>query len=454
MAPARCGDGGVPGLILAAPASGSGKTVVTLGLLRALRRAGVAVAAFKVGPDYIDPAFHAAASGCPAWNLDLWAMRPATVARLLQAIADRAELVLGEGAMGLFDGAASGGGSTADVAALTGWPVLLVMDVRGQGASAAAVLRGFATHRPEVTVAGVVFNRAGGVAHAALLGAAIRPLGIPAFGWLPRSPALALPERHLGLVQAAEAADLEARLEAAADLVERHLDLAALRAAARPARASALGAPAAAETAPLGQRIAVAADAAFAFAYPATLAAWRDAGAELRPFSPLADEAPDAAADAVYLPGGYPELHAGRLAGNARFLGGLRAAAARGAVVYGECGGYMALGTGLVDGEGRRHSMAGLLPLEASFAEPRLHLGYRRAVLAAGGPLGPAGAAWSGHEFHYATVTAEGAGEPLFHCTDSAGRALGPCGRRRGAVLGSFIHLIDRAEGGADDAAR
>jgi cobyrinic acid a,c-diamide synthase len=196
---------------------------------------------------------------------------------------------------------------------------------------------------------------------------------------------------------------------------------------------------------PLGQRIAVAQDAAFAFAYPAQLAAWREAGADVIPFSPLADEPPAPEADAIYLPGGYPELHAGRLAGNTRFLAGLRRAAEGGVVIFGECGGYMALGVGMVDAAGERHVMAGLLPLESSFAERRLHLGYRQATLVADGPLGRAGAGYRGHEFHYTSIVDEGVGEPLFDCRDARGRALGAVGRRCGRVFGSFIHLIDDA---------
>jgi cobyrinic acid a,c-diamide synthase len=436
--------GGAPGLLIAAPASGSGKTVVTLALLRALRRAGVAAQPCKVGPDYIDPAFHAAASGRPALNLDPWAMRPATLAALVERLGRQADLVVGEGVMGLFDGAADGTGSTADLAQVTGWPVLLVVDAKGQGASVAALLRGFATHRADIAIAGIIFNRVAGDGHAALLAGAVAPLGIPVLGWLPRSPALALPERHLGLVQAGEHEGLEGFLEGAAGLVERQLDLAAIRALARPARLGRL-ADGCAGVPPLGQRIAVARDLAFAFVYPALLDQWRAAGAALDFFSPLADDAPASDSDAVYLPGGYPELHAGLLSANRRFRAGLCAAATRGAAIFGECGGYMALGRGLVDAAGARHEMAGLLPLESSFAAPALRLGYRRARLVADGPLGPAGSDFTGHEFHYAAIADEGGGAALFDCRDARGRDLGTAGRQRGRVGGSFIHLIDRA---------
>ena len=431
-----------PGLLIAAPASGSGKTTVTLALLRHLRDAGCRVASVKVGPDFIDPAFHAAASGRACLNLDGWAMRPATLSTLIDEAGRDAELVLGEGVMGLFDGAADGTGSTADLSARTGWPVVLVLDVRGQAASAAAVLRGFATHRTDVPVAGVVFNRVGGTGHRRTLERSCAGLGIPVLGFLPRDPALSLPERHLGLVQASEHRDLEAFLTRAAEWVASHVDVAALRALARPALAGVADRGPA--IAPLGGRMAVARGTAFAFAYPAIIDGWRRDGAEIVPFSPLADEPPDGAADAVYLPGGYPELHAGRLAGNRRFLDGLRAAAGRGAAVYGECGGYMVLGRSLVDGDGQRHAMAGLLPVDGSIAGPRLSLGYRQVTLAAAGPLGRAGQTYRGHEFHYATAVEAADRAPLFDGRDAAGAVLGPVGARSGVVAGSFVHLIDR----------
>lgn len=434
------------GLILAAPASGSGKTTLTLALLRHLQRSGKRVASAKAGPDYIDPAFHAAASGSPCLNLDPWAMRHETIAALVAALERAGELVLCEGAMGLFDGGGSGGGlgSTADLAALTGWPVVLVVDVAGQSGSAAALLRGFVAHRPDVPIAGVIFNRVGGPRHAAMLENSVRMAlpELPILGHVRRHVDLALPERHLGLVQAAEHPDLDRFLDRAAELVAAAVDGAALLDLARPSRVAAL--PTAQPLAPLGQRIAVARDIAFAFAYPPLLAGWSAAGAELSFFSPLADEAPAPDADAVYLPGGYPELHAGKLAGHSRFLEGLRGAAAHGAAIYGECGGYMVLGRGLADASGARHAMAGLLPVETSFAERRRRLGYRTAVLAADGPLGKTGARFRGHEFHYATILDEGEGAPLFTAADADGAALGPTGRIAGRVMGSFLHLIDR----------
>ncbi len=434
-----------PGLIIAAPGSGTGKTVITLGLLRSLRRAGVSVAAFKTGPDYIDPAFHAAASGKDCVNLDMWAMRPATLRALTARLSADAELIVGEGVMGLFDGAADGTGSTADLAALTGWPVVLVVDVRGQAASAAALVRGFATHRYDIEIVGVVFNHVGSEGHAELLREALAATSnVPVLGCIPRDARLAVAERHLGLVQASEHDELALFVDAAADVIAAHLDGEALRALARPARVAAELADSV-SLPPLGRRIAVARDEAFAFCYPWLLDGWRDAGAEISFFSPLADKRPEASADAVDLPGGYPELHAGRLANNRQFMTGLRDAAARGAVVYGECGGYMVLGEGLIDGKGTRHEMAGLAPLETSFAEHRLHLGYRRLTLAGAGPLGKSGAPFRGHEFHYASVVREDGSTPLFSCADARGTELPAAGYARDNVFGSFIHLIDRA---------
>ncbi|MBV9862425.1 MAG: cobyrinate a,c-diamide synthase [Alphaproteobacteria bacterium] len=432
------------GLIIAAPASGSGKTLVALGLLRHLRRRGIAVAAAKAGPDYVDPTFLAAASGRPCVNLDPWAMRPATLAGMVGDLEASAELVLCEGVMGLFDGAGASGedGSTAELARITGWPVILVVDARGQGASAAALLRGFREHDRDVAIAGVVFNRVAGPRHRALLEEAVaRHLPqVACLGALPRAEALDLAERHLGLVPAGETCSLEPRIERASALVAAAVDTESLIATAQASivarTASGRGLP------PLGQRIAVARDDAFLFLYEATVAGWRECGCETSFFSPLADEPPDADADAVYLPGGYPELHAGRLSQTRRFIDGLRQAAARGKTIYGECGGFMVLGDLLIAADGRAYPMAGLLGLRTSFADRRRHLGYREAMLLAATPLGAAGVRFRGHEFHYATTVSE-AGSALFSVADSRGRNLGRTGLRRGRVAGSFIHLID-----------
>jgi cobyrinic acid a,c-diamide synthase len=433
-----------PGVLIAAPASGTGKTTVTLGLLAALRRRGVAVGSFKVGPDYIDPAFHAVATGRPTYSIDPWAMRFETLAGLLEEAGEGCDLVLGEGVMGLFDGAADGTGATADIAALFGLPILLVVDVTGMGASVAALIDGFRRHREDVEVIAVVLNRVASQTHGEILArACFEVLSTPILGMIPREAALRLPSRHLGLVQACEHPDLAAFLATAADLVEERIDLDRLQRLARHPTVSILG-PDTRPWPPLGQRIAVARDPAFAFAYGAVLEGWRRQGAELVPFSPLADEPPDTDADAVFLPGGYPELHAGTLAAGRRWQTGLRAAARRGAFIYGECGGYMALGRTLIDREGQPHAMAGLLPVATSFAEPRLHLGYRRIELLEESPLGNAGARWRGHEFHYARELERG-GPPLFQARGARDTEPSEQGCRIGTVAGSFLHLIDRA---------
>ncbi len=434
------------GLILAAPASGSGKTLVTAGLAQHLRRRGLSVATAKAGPDFIDPTFHAAATGKPCLNLDVWGMRPATLAALVGKLEASADIVLCEGVMGLFDGTGRDGeaGSTAALARVTGWPVVLVVDARGQGASVAALLHGFATHQPSVPLSAVIFNRVSSERHDALLaGAAARHLPcVACLGSLPADPGLALPSRHLGLVPAAENNDADAVIERCAAQIGVSVDVGRL---VSLALGSVLTAPArAVPMPPLGRRIAVARDEAFCFVYHAVLEGWRSQGAELAFFSPLAGEPPDADADAVYLPGGYPELWADRLASAQTFMTGLRRAAAKGIVIYGECGGYMVLGDALIDREGLSRRMSGLLPLVTSFAERRLHLGYRRAVLRIGTPLGSAGAVFRGHEFHYATITRQGAATPLFSVFGAADEHLGAYGLRQESVFGSFIHLIDR----------
>ena len=433
-----------PGLIISAPASGTGKTTLTLGLLAAFRAAGVTVQPFKSGPDYIDPAFHTAAAGRDSVNLDTWAMGAARIAGLL-SVAQDAELVIAEGSMGLFDGAVArgecGNGASADLAALTGWPVVLVLDVSGQAQSAAAVARGFGTLRADVRLAGVVLNKVASPRHEALVRQGMAAAGIAVLGALPRRASIELPERHLGLVQAEEHPRLAALLDEAARFVADHIDLAALRAAALPGLAATPPRP----VPPPAERIALARDAAFSFVYPHLLAGWRAAGATILPFSPLADEGPDDSAGACWLPGGYPELHAGRLAGAHRFRARLRAFAET-RPVHGECGGYMAMGAGLVDREGTRHEMAGLLGLETSFQKRRMHLGYRHARLLAPIPGAATGAALRGHEFHYATILGQ-PDAPLAEVTGPDGAAVDETGSLRayargGRATGTFFHLI------------
>jgi cobyrinic acid a,c-diamide synthase len=435
------------GLLISAPASGTGKTTVTLGLLAALRRRGLVVQPFKSGPDYIDPAFHTAASGRPSFNLDSWAMR-ADMLHGLVAQADDADLILSEGSMGLFDGVAKPGelgtGASADIAALMGWPVLLVIDVSGQAQSAAAVALGFAKMRPDVILAGVVLNRVASPRHEALARVGMEAVGIRVFGALPRNPAIALPERHLGLVQAAENPALETFLEAAGSFISTHLDLDAILQSAEGLKTPTTNS----QIQPPGMRVALARDTAFSFVYPHLIAGWRAAGATILPFSPLADEGPDDSADCCWLPGGYPELHAGTIAANSNFRKKINAFAET-RPVHGECGGYMAMGAGLIDKQGIRHQMAGLLGLVTSYEQRKMHLGYRAACLQAAIPGQPKGARLRGHEFHYSTIL-EQPDAALADVVDATGTTVPETGSLRrfaagGMATGTYFHLIGRA---------
>lgn len=439
------------GIIIAAPASGSGKTLITLGLLAALRAGGLAVAPAKIGPDYIDPAFHAAASGRNGATIDSWAMSPATLSRVLTRAGQNADVILCEGVMGLMDGAArhqtqadddQRDGSTAEIARLTGWPVILVVDCTGMAASAVAQVAGFTTLGLGLTIAGVIFNRVGSPKHRAMIETAMRRHlpDIVLLGFVPPLAALTVPSRHLGLVQASEHPDLAGFLAAAAAHMANAIDLDRLIALAQPHHLSA--SPAINDRIPpLGSRIAVAQDAAFAFVYPDLLADWRDQGAEISFFSPLGNQCPDASCDAVYLPGGYPELHAPTLSASHDFLRALQSAARRGTTIYGECGGYMVLGQALIDQHGRQHSMAGLLPMTTSIRQPQRHLGYRQVRLRDSHPFGPPARAFRGHEFHYASEV-EGNGVALWEVEDASGSKLCSAGHQKGSVSGSFIHLI------------
>lgn len=415
------------GIIISAPGSASGKTTITLGLLRALKRAGHKIQSAKSGPDYIDPRFHAAASGAECFNLDAWAMTPDRI----RTLADRQTSLIVEGAMGLFDGAPpSGKGSTAELARILNLPVILVLDVASQAQSVAAVALGFSKLAPDIKIAGLILNKVGSPRHDKMLRTALDPLGIPVLGTIYRQSNLETPSRHLGLIQAQEHDDLEGFLNTAADLVEQAIDLDALIALMAPPRKATSSAT---RLAPPAQSIAIASDAAFSFAYPHLLADWRAMGAEISFFSPLADQAPNPA-DLVFLPGGYPELHAGKLAAAQTFKSAMKSAPA----VYGECGGYMTMGERLIDKNGHSHEMLGLLQLETSFEKRKLHLGYRNLI---------PNALWStplaGHEFHYAT-TLRAAGDPLFHATDAEKNKLPQMGLINGTASGSFAHIIDR----------
>lgn len=425
------------GVIVAAPRSGSGKTAITLGLARALANSGYRVAPAKTGPDYIDPAFLARAAGSAAINLDPWAMDAPTLRGRAWAHAKGYDILLVEGVMGLFDSAIDGTGSTGDLAATLGFPVILVVDCEKQAQSVAALVSGFAGWREDVRVAGVILNKVASDRHEAMLREALKTTGLPCLGAVPRRSDLVLPERHLGLTLPGDINGIEAHVERMAAVLTTHVDFRLLGAIAAPLER----APMAPSLPPLGQRIAIAHDAAFAFVYPHLLGHWHAVGASLSFFSPLADEAPDGDADAVFLPGGYPELHGGTLARAERFKTGLRSAADRGALVYGECGGFMVMGETLTDRDGTAHAMAGLLPVQTRIDRPRRVLGYRR--LSHASPL-PWPARVLGHEFHYSSHAPFDL-PPLFAATDALGEPLEAMGALVGNVMGSYAHVIEGA---------
>lgn len=427
------------GMLVAAPTSGSGKTLITLALLRTFKNMGYLVAGAKAGPDYIDPAFHALASGVPSVNLDPWAMGENHIATLADDFCKSGLLV--EGMMGLYDGAADGTGSAADLAKQLSLPILLVVDATKQSHSIAALVRGFKDHRDDIEITGIILNKVGSARHEAMLKDALRDIDVKVFGSIPRMKELELPERHLGLVQAEENIAIDQFIEAASKLICQHCDIETILKQfgkmPLPAKRDRLT-----SIEPLGQTIAVAKDEAFSFIYPHLLKHWQKMGCQISYFSPLADQGPGADCDSVYLPGGYPELHGERLSNAENFKNSMHSAAKRGALIYGECGGYMVLGDRLIDRRGVGHSMLGLLGLETSFHNPKLHLGYRhvKGAIGEGPPI-----CFKAHEFHYTRAVRE-EGKPLFTGTDALGTELTAMGLRVKNVMGSYIHLIDRVE--------
>ena len=386
--------------LIAAPASGSGKTLVSLALTALARRRGQTIQTFKVGPDYLDPQLLSAASGRPCRNLDPLLCGEPWVHASYQRHGAAADLALVEGVMGLFDGRGpSPEGSSAAVAALLELPVVLVVEASRQAGSLAALVRGFRDHQPNLRIAGVVLNGVGSARHHALLAEALASIAMPLLGALPRHDSLALPSRHLGLLPAHELSDLQERLGAWAELAERHLNLEQLWPLLQaPAAESAPQPPggAAGERAPLP--VAIASDAAFHFRYPEATELLEREGLTAVPWSPLADEALPADCRAVILPGGYPELHAAQLAASQRSLTALRSAAAAGLPIYAECGGLLLLGQQLADANGLEHPMAGLLPFRARRGP--LSLGYRDAQSMSDGLVLRRGERLCGHEFH------------------------------------------------------
>lgn len=434
------------GVIVAGTSSGVGKTTIATGIAGAMRARGLRVQPFKTGPDYIDPTYLARAAGRPCRNLDTWMLAEDTVRELFTRAAAQADVALVEGVMGLFDGANDGTGSAAHLARLLGLPVVLVIDARAIAQSAAAIVLGFQRYDPEVRIAGVVLNRVASARHAAVCGDAITArTGLPILGAIPRSEEATIPERHLGLVPDVETPAADRWFDGLARLASTHLDLDALLALAAPVAPAEVAHPVfPASVAAPRARIAIARDEAFHFYYQDSLDLLEAHGAELRPFSPLADAAlPEC--DAVYIGGGFPELFAADLARNEAMRAAVRAAAARGMPVYGECGGLMYLGSGIADFEGARHAMVGLVPAESVMAGSKLTLGYRE-VESCGTPLLPAGERMRGHEFHWSGLAAPPAdAAAAYRVLDQDRR---PDGYRVGSVTATYVHahLAARAD--------
>lgn len=421
------------GVLIAAPSSRSGKTTFTLGLIRALCRNGHGVNPAKSGPDYIDTAFLSAAASRQAVNLDAFAM---STKRLRALVPDDGVLVA-EGAMGLFDGAPPDGtGSAAQLAKTLGLAVILVVDCASTAQSIAPIISGFLNHDPNITIAGIVLNRVGSARHEAILRAALNGLEVPILGVVMRDKKLHRASRHLGLVQAREDAGLASFLDHAADRIEASVNLDQILTLATPIKRATNT-----NLLPLlGKNIAIARDDAFAFVYAHMLADWTAQGAKISYFSPLKNETPQPDCDAIFLPGGYPELHARTLARAGNFRAAMQAAAAAQKTIYGECGGYMVLGQSIEDAQGIRFPMCGLLDLSTSFARRKLHLGYRNCTATA--PFFSKHV--KAHEFHYASILQQ-TGTPLFQASDAQGRTLEPMGLVNGSVSGSFAHIIDLA---------
>jgi cobyrinic acid a,c-diamide synthase len=420
-----------PRLVVGGTHSGVGKTTVATGLLAALRRAGHHPAGAKVGPDFIDPGYHAAASGRPPRNLDAWLCGPETIPALAGRAAAGAGLLVVEGVMGLFDGAADNTpSSTADVARLLDAPVVLVVDASAMSTSAAALVHGFATFDPEVRVAGVVLNRVGSDGHEVLLREALEGSGVPVLGALRTDDRLTWRDRHLGLVPVAERPEVvAAALDRLAAAVAERIDLEAVVRLAAAAPARTVGPVPLPGPAPRRTRVAVAGGAAFTFTYADTLDALTAAGAEPVPFDPLRDEALPGAIDGLLAGGGFPEVYAGELSANRPLLADVRRRVDAGLPTWAECGGLLWLGRSL-DG----HAMAGVLPADARMTE-RLTLGYRHVTAARLSPVGPAGAGFRGHEFHYSTT--EPAGDALMLSSRFGER---PEGWATPTLLATYVH--------------
>ncbi len=427
----------VPRVVVAAPSSGAGKTTVAVGLMAALRRSGLTVAGFKVGPDYIDPGFHAVATRRPGRNLDPMLSGEDRVAPLFAHGAAGTDLAVVEGVMGLYDGAlgTDGYASTAHVARLLHAPVVLVVDASAAGRSVGAVVAGFRSYDESVRITGVILNKVGSDRHEAEVRAGVEPTGIPVLGVLRRDAQLAVPSRHLGLVPADEQrAQAETAVDAAAELVRAGVDLEAFVTAAKKAaptlETTVWDAQAeVGEPVPGRPVVAVAGGPVFSFRYAETAELLTAAGAEVVTFDPVRDESLPPATAALYLGGGFPELHAEALSANTALRTAVGAAVASGIPVVAECAGLLYLCRSL-DG----HPMAGVVPATARMTD-RLTLGYRSAVAATAGCLYDEGRRVRGHEFHRTAVSYDAGGAAAWYLPG------GPEGAVTPSLHASYLHL-------------
>lgn len=449
----------VPRVVIAAVSSGCGKTTVVTGLLSALRQQGIKVQSYKIGPDYIDPGYHRLASGQPAHNMDTWLMSKETMLNSFIDTAQQSELAVIEGVMGLYDGGRKGISSTAEIAKLLHAPVLLVVDCKSMGASAAAIALGFQQYDPEVRIAGVILNRLGSDNHQQMIEEAMGRLGLQVYGAIRRNEELVMPERHLGLLPVEENQKEQQVVDAMGKAMAQQLDLGGILQLAHNADKLAKMLNPADEYLQgviesrqrlfpddFGKiRIGLARDEAFSFYYPESLATLERLGARLVEFSPLDDrELPEV--DGLLLGGGFPEMFAQRLSSNEAMLEAIARAAAAGMPMLAECGGYMYLGQGLTDFQGKFYPMAGVLPGQVQMNKKLQMVGYVEAELQQDCVLGSEGLKLQGHEFHFSSEL-NGAGMAIgssaFSFTRMRNGAVYPGGfiNAAGNVVGSYLHL-------------
>ena len=438
-------------IIIAAPQSGSGKTIITLGLMECFKRRGLHVAPFKVGPDFIDPGYHRLVCGSPSINLDGWICPPEFVRETFTRHSTGADIAVIEGVMGLFDGISgvSDQGSTAHVARITGAPVVLVVDAKSQARSVAALVKGFVEFDSRVRVAGVIFNNVASEGHARILREALETLETTtkALGFIPRDERLHIPSRHLGLLTAEENPLPGEFLDHLAEVIKEHVDLGLLWAAGGAGSASReLPFDERPVAAPAGEtvRIAVARDEAFCFVYEDNLRLLREAGAELVPFSPLRDDLLPGDIGGIYLPGGYPEVFADTLQDNRSIRGKIRNAVEAEMPVYAECGGFIYLTEGVVDTKNETesfHELLGIIPVTTRMLPRRKALGYREIVLTDDALLGPKGTIARGHEFHYSEMGEMPSPVQRLYRVRKSGVDLGAEGYAYKNCLASYIHL-------------